>query len=76
MLRTRSIWFACITLGVLLALLAAGRANAQVHEPTRVAPPGPACTWVSQTSMPAHELLLVHGWSGATTKTGAGGERQ
>ena len=27
MVRTRSIWFACVTLGVLLALLAAGRVS-------------------------------------------------
>jgi hypothetical protein len=25
MVRTRSIWFSCVTLGVLLALIAAGR---------------------------------------------------
>jgi hypothetical protein len=61
MQRTRSIWFACITLGVLLALLAAGRANAQGYEPTGGAPPAPGHTCVCDRGMPGHNAGLAAG---------------
>jgi hypothetical protein len=51
MVRTRSIWLACVTLGVLLALLAAGRAGAQPLEDT-TATTGPAYAWTSQNQRP------------------------
>jgi hypothetical protein len=61
MQRTRSIWFACITLGVLLALLAAGRANAQEYEQAGGAPSAPGHTWVRDGGMPGHSAGLAAG---------------
>jgi photosystem II stability/assembly factor-like uncharacterized protein len=56
MVRTRSIWFACITLGVLLMLLAAGRASAKPLE-GGPALPGPAHAWVWQNPLPQGNAL-------------------
>ena len=74
MLRTRSIWFACITLGVLLALLAAGRANAQAYDPARTALPGPEYTWVSDIRVSSPGADLVAGRLAAIMKTETGGQ--
>ena len=57
MVRTRSIWFACITLGVLLALLAAGRASAKLYEPATTALPGPGQAWTWQNPLPHGNAL-------------------
>jgi hypothetical protein len=74
MLRTRSIWFTCITLGVLLALFAAGRANAQAYDQARTAPPGPAHTWVSGIRVSSSGADLVAGQFGTIKKTETGGQ--
>jgi hypothetical protein len=73
MLRTRSIWFACITLGVLLALLAAGRANAQVYEPAGAELSAPGHTWVCDGGMPGHYADLAAGQLKIFLRTGTGG---
>ena len=52
MVRTRSIWLACITLGLLLARLAAGRANAGTIDSGRATPPGPGHVRMWQDGTP------------------------
>lgn len=74
MLRTRSIWFACVTLGLLLALLAAGRANAQVYDQARTAPPGPGYTCASGMRASSPGAGLVAAQLGAVMQTEAGGQ--
>ena len=71
MVRTRSIWLACITLGVLLVLLAAGRAGARLPDGQK-ALPGPGHAWVWQNPLPQGNSLVTVSAIGSHLVTAGG----